>query len=155
MFRKEVPFFNVKRRFSCWKHGGDSIEARETKLSFMSALSIGQLVDVKKVALRRGVWFRVLDRVERSVLDLTVRCVDKIKSTILAKVVTAILNKLKLAMESTVERIVRVIGCSLSQKVSSIALSWGNLSASQWVKDTVFARYLAITQMNTPTLYRV
>lgn len=118
-------------------------------------ISVGRLVEAKRVALRRGVWFRALNRVERSVLDLTVRCVDKIRSAMLAKVVTAILIKLKLAMESAVERMVRVVGRSLALKVSSIALSWGNRSAAEWVEDSAFARYLAITQMNTHGLFQV
>ena len=107
-------------------------------------ISVGRLVEVKRVALRRGVWFRALDRVERGVLDLIIRCVDRIRSAMLAKVVMAILIKLKLAMESMVERMVRVVGRSLAQKVSRIAVSWGNRSASKWAEDPGFARYLAV-----------
>jgi hypothetical protein len=118
-------------------------------------ISVGRLVEARRTALRCGVWFRVLNRTERGILDLTVRCVDRIRSARLAKLVMAILIKLKLAMESAVERMVRVVGRSLAQKVSSIALSWGNVSALQWAEDPVFARYLAITQMNTPRLFQV
>jgi hypothetical protein len=119
------------------------------------AASVGRLVEARRTALRCGVWFRVLNRTERGILDLTVHCVDRIRSARLAKVVTAILNKLKLVMESAVERMVRVVGRSLAQKVSSIALSWGNFSASQWAENAAFARYLAITQMNTPRLFQI
>jgi hypothetical protein len=118
-------------------------------------ISVGRLVEARRTALRCGIWFRVLNRTERGILDLTVRCVDRIRSARLAKLVMAILIKLKLAMESAVERMVRVVGRSLAQKVSSIALSWGNVSALQWAEDPVFARYLAITQMNTPRLFQV
>jgi hypothetical protein len=122
---------------------------------FDDTISVGRLVEARRTALRCGVWFRVLNRTERGILDLTVRCVDKIRSAMLAKVVTAILIKLKLAMESAVEKLVRVVGRSLAQKVSSIALSWGNLSALQWAEDSAFARYLAITQMNAPRMFQV
>jgi hypothetical protein len=81
--------------------------------------------------------------------------VDNIRSAKLATIVTAIMNKLELAMESMVERTVRTVGRSIAQKVSRIALSWGNRSASQWAEDPGFARYLAITQMNTPRLFQV
>ena len=106
--------------------------------------SVGKLAEAKKSALRRGVWFRALNRVERGVLDLTVRYVDNIKSSKLATLVTAILDKLKLASESMAERMVRVIGRSLAQKISGIAVSWGNRSAPQWSEDLGFARYLAV-----------
>jgi len=126
-----------------------------SRIMFGDILSVGRLVEARRTALRCGVWFRVLNRIERGILDLTVRCVDRIRSARLAKVVTAILIKLKLAMESAVERMVRVVGRSLAQKISNIALSWGNVSASQWAEDSAFARYLAVTQMNTPRLFQI
>jgi hypothetical protein len=106
--------------------------------------SIGKLAEARRVAFRRGVWFRVLSRIERGVVDLTLRYVDDIKSTKLAKVLTAILEKLQLATESVVDRLVRTVGVSFAQKVSSIAVSWGNLSASAWAEDPGFARYLVV-----------
>jgi hypothetical protein len=118
-------------------------------------ISVGRLVEAKRAALRCGVWFRALNRVERSVLNLTVRWVDRIRSAMLAKVVTAILIKLKLAMENAVDRTVRTVGRSLALKNSRIALRWGNSSAAEWAEDSAFARYLAITHMNTPGLFQV
>lgn len=114
--------------------------------------SVGKLVEAKKSALRRGVWFRALNRLERGVLDLTVKYVDSIKSSKLAKVVTAIIDKLQLAMESLVERMVRVIGRPLAQKIGSIAVSWGNRSASKWADDRAFARYLAMNFSAKPSM---
>jgi hypothetical protein len=126
-----------------------------SKVTVRDVLSVRRLGEIKRAALRRGLWFRALNRVERSVLELTVRCVDRIRSAMLAKVVMAVLIKLKLAMESAVERTVRVVGRSLALKVSGIALSWGNCSAAEWAEDSAFARYLAITQMNTHGLFQV
>jgi len=64
-------------------------------------LSSEKLVKVKQLALRRRVWFRVLSRVERGVLDLTVRYVNNVKSALLAKVLTAIMEKLQLVAKSS------------------------------------------------------
>jgi hypothetical protein len=112
-------------------------------------ISVGRLADAKKAALRRGFWFRVLNRVERGVVDLTMRYVDNIKSTLLAKVLTAILDKLTIAGESMVDRMVRTIGVSRAMKISAIAVSWGNASASKWAEDRAFARYLAFCLAKT------
>ena len=106
--------------------------------------SVGMLVEVKRLALRRGVWFKSLSRVERGVIDLTVKCVDVIKSCKLAKVVTAIVDKLRSAMESTVERTVRAVGLPLARKISGLAVSWGNRLAVVWADDLRFARFLAL-----------
>jgi hypothetical protein len=110
--------------------------------------TVRQLVMAKKAALRRGIWFRALNRVERGVIDLTERYVDRIKSSKLAYVVTAILEKLKLATESAVDRLVRTVGLPLAQKISLIAQKLGNLSAQSWASDTSFACFLAIMNTN-------
>jgi len=107
-------------------------------------LSAGSLANAKKTALRRGVWFRSLSRIERGIIDLTIRYVENIKSTKLAKVVTAIIEKLQTATENRLERLVRTIGLALSQKLSKIAISWGNKSASQWANDRSYAKYLLL-----------
>ena len=107
-------------------------------------LSAGRLAEAKKSALRRGVWFRSLSRVERGIIDLTVRYVKVIKSAKLAKVVTAIIEKLQTKMKSVVDKLVRTIGMPLARKISDIAISWGNRLASAWSEDCSFARFLVV-----------
>jgi hypothetical protein len=114
-----------------------------SKLVLGGSISVGRLADAKKAALRRGVWFRSLSRVERGIIDLTIRYVDRIKSTKLAMVVTAIMEKLQVTLESMADKLVRTVGLSLARKIGKIAISWGNLSAFMWVADRAFARYLA------------
>ena len=106
--------------------------------------SVEVLVQAKKLALRRGVWFKVLSRVERGVIDLTVKCVDSVKSRRLAKLLTAIISKLQSAMESVVDRLVRTVGLPLARKISNIAVSWGNRLASLWACDRSFGRFLVV-----------
>jgi hypothetical protein len=64
-------------------------------------LSAAKLAKAKQFALRRRVWFRALSRVERGVLDLTVKYVNDVKSALLAKVLTAMLEKLQLVAKSS------------------------------------------------------
>ena len=120
------------------------VEGLVFKMELGGSPSVGVLVEVKKLALRRRVWFKSLSRVERGVIDLTVKCVDSIKSGKLAKVVTAIIDKLQSAMESQVDRMVRTMGLPLARKISNIAVSWGNCLAVRWADDLKFARYLAL-----------
>ena len=116
---------------------------------YESCLSVGKLAEAKKTALRCGVWFRSLSRVERGIIDLTVKYVDIIKSAILAKVLTAIIVKLQATTESVVDKLVRTIGLPLAQKISNIAVSWGNRSASKWADDCAFARFLVFNLART------
>jgi hypothetical protein len=54
----------------------ESRAEKAAKLGSGILLSVGKLVEAKKVALRRAVWFRALNRVERGIIDLTVKVVD-------------------------------------------------------------------------------
>jgi hypothetical protein len=118
------------------------------KGKFGFTLSVEILAKTKKLALRRGVWFKALNRIERAIIDLTLQCVDSIKSAKLAKLVTAITDKLQSAMESIIDRLVRTIGVPLAKKISCIAVGWGNISAKNWAADLSFAAFLALAQTN-------
>ena len=142
-------------RLSSAMHRRDGKHA-ETKLNskiVQYPVSVKQIVIFKKTALRQGIWFRALNLVERGILDLTSRYVANIKSTKLANVVSAILEKLKIASEGVVDRLVRTVGFSLAKKASCVAQSWGNRSAITWGQDADFARYLAVTYLNTAGLH--
>ncbi len=128
------------------KLAGLSIRAKK-KLSVdqtKSFLSLHKLVEAKKLAFRRGVWYRALTHLERSAVDLTIRYVDNIKSTQLAKMLTAIITKIQQTTESTLNRLIRTMGTPMAQKVSSMAVNWGYSSASKWADDPCFACYLAV-----------
>src|SRR5664279_5131504 len=112
-----------------------SIEMLAARREQDSAPSVRMLIETKKLALRHRVWFRLLNRVERGIIDLTVRYVDSIKSVTLAKVVMAIMNKLQCAVESVGDKLVRMVGLPLARKISNIAFSWGNRLASTWAYD--------------------
>lgn len=112
------------------------------------------LASVKHRAFRKRDWFRVLDPAERAVLSLTIKCVERVKSAKLAKIVTAIVEKLENAMKSKVERLMETVGSPLAFRLSMIALGWGNPSASWWSHDRDFVRFLAVNYMNMPDGYR-
>jgi len=118
-------------------------------------LTPANLAEIRNKALRHGAWFRVLDRTERAILSLTIRCVKRIKSPRLAEIVRAILSKLRDAMKGRVERIMETTGRQLAQKLSQVARSWGNRSAQGWAEDPNFMKYLTIMLMNTPAMFRV
>jgi hypothetical protein len=120
-----------------------------------NALSIRKLFEAKRSALRHGIWYRALNRLERGVVDLTVRYVNDIKSTKLANVLTAIIQKLHVAAESIVDKMVKSTGFAQAKKISEIASRLGNRSALTWAEDSKFARYLAVMHMNGTGLFKV
>lgn len=116
-----------------------------------SALRIigkGQLIKLKMRAIRSGVWFKALQRIDRVLIDLTIKVTDTIRSAKLANSILMLTNKLESAMESRFSRAIREVGLPLAQKLSSIAKKLGNTSAKDWIHDSDFAVYLAVMQIN-------
>jgi hypothetical protein len=110
------------------------------------------LLAVKLRAVRRRVWFRVLSKVERSLIDLAIEIVRVVRSSMLARSVIFVVKKLLSIMESKIARQTRTIGFSLAQRLSQIAQNWGNKSSVVWALDPDFAKFLAIDRMNTSTM---
>ena len=95
-------------------------------------------------------WFRTLPRIDRALFDLTIKVISgSIRSATLAKSIISIVGKLGSLLESKLARAIREIGFPLACKLSLLAQKWGNQDAQEWVKDTEFARYLAIMKYNT------
>jgi len=111
-------------------------------------LSCKDVAKVKSRALRRGIWYSALTRMERACIDLVIKLVDKVHSRLLAKVLFSVMQKLEEAMEGKVSRLMREVGSSLAKKLSKIAGEWGNESAVKWAEDSSFIRYLTITYLN-------
>lgn len=103
---------------------------------------------MKKRAIRKRVWFSVLDRVERGLLDLTMRWVDKVRSGRMTETVLRILLKLARAIEHGIGRVL-VVGSELALRVSVLAVGWGNSEAYSWRLDKTFWRALALGRSNT------
>jgi len=106
---------------------------------------------LKTRAIRKRVWFNVLDRVERGLLDLTMRWVDKVRSGRMTETVLRILLKLVQAMEHGTGRVL-VVGRELALRVSVLAVGWGNGEAYAWRLDKTFWRGLTLGRSNTNDL---
>jgi len=118
-------------------------------------LTRGKMAKIRAKAIRRGVWFKVLSGAERAYMGLAIRVVERVRSLLLAKVLTSILKKLLSVMESRVARMMREVGHPLAKKLSRIAQKWGNKPAVQWADDRGFIQYLAVTHMNTPAMFKL
>jgi 16S rRNA U516 pseudouridylate synthase RsuA-like enzyme len=107
------------------------------------------LAKLKLKALRRGIWFKDLKRKERKLLELTVRVVEKVRSFLLAKIVSRIVRKMWEAMESHIYRLIRTEGRRMAERLSEIAQSWGYRAAKSWVKDLGFLQYLIVSNLSS------
>jgi hypothetical protein len=114
-----------------------------------------ELTRIKQKALQRKIWYKVLSKIERIQIDLTIRVVDKVKSTYLAKVLHVVVKKLFAALESPVKRFMMGAGVKLARIISEIGKKLGCKSAGKWASDLGFIQFITIIWMNTHQFYKV
>ena len=123
----------------------------ENTLGFLNRT---QLVKLRLKAIRAGVWFRALPRIDRVLVDLTIRVASSIRSVTLAKNILAVTRKLEGLLESRLLRAFRGVAHQLAQKLSVIAQKWGNTSAKIWASDVSFVNFLAVMHINEPKTFK-
>ena len=109
------------------------------------------LVKVRTTALRQKVWFKVASRLERGIVDLTIRCVEKIQSPVLARIVSKIIKDLEQILENDFLKTAEKAGHKIVGRLCKIASSWGNTRAPTWKHDVDFMRFLGVNALNMQT----
>jgi hypothetical protein len=124
---------------------------QETASSFLTK---AHLMKLRLKAMRAGVWFRALPRIDRVLVDLTIKVASKIRSFTLAQNLLAVTKKLEGFLESSLSRAFREVGLPLAQKLSLVAQKWGNASAESWPSDSLFIKFLAVMHINEPKTFK-
>jgi len=106
------------------------------------------LCSLKKRAIRQRVWFGVLTKIERGIVDLTVKCVDRIRSDMLSLVIGRIVCKIANALKSRFLERVDAVGYNLVERISKIAVGWGYVEAMGWKRDLNLVRHLGVNAVN-------
>lgn len=120
----------------------------------LARVRMDELARIKLMAIRRGVWFKVLNRLERGLMNLTFKVTKKIHSKILAKALRSIVRKLLEGLENKVGLLMQQIGSRLAEKLGLIAQKWGNNFARNWSCDKSFVRFLAVMHINNPEAFK-
>ena len=119
-----------------------------------SFLNKTQLVKLRLKAIRAGLWFRALPRIDRVLIDLTIKVASSIRSATLARNILAVTKKLEGLLESRLLRAFRGVALQLAQKLSLAAQKWGNASAKRWASDVSFVTFLAVMHINEPKTFK-
>jgi hypothetical protein len=117
-------------------------------------LEKAQLLKLKLKAIRSGVWFRALPRIDRVLVDLTIKVAGNVRSCTLAESILTVVRKLECLLENKLHRAVREVGLPVARELSFFAQKWGNVEAKDWVSDGHFVMYWAAMSINEPLLFR-
>lgn len=121
-----------------------SAEKVETMVEFGSVF----FLKLRRDALRKRVWFKVLNSTERALLYLVPRCMEKPKNATLIDVLAKIVVKIKDALKSPFVDLTNRVGKPLALRLGRMAQEWGHKTAGEWASDEEFARYLAMRHLN-------
>jgi len=120
----------------------------------LSRIRLDELARIRSRAIRQGVWFRVLNRLDRGLVNLALKLTKSVRSEILAEALFSVVRKLQEAFVSKVRLSIRQIGAPLARKLSLIAQEWGNAIARYWMYDRSFMKFLTIMHMNNPEVFK-
>jgi len=113
------------------------------------------LVELKTIAVRRGLWFKVLNALERAVVDLTIKVVERVRSSTLKDVLRSIASKVVEALRArSFKERAMTIGRVLVERIARIAERFGNKRAREWARDPGFVMYLGVSWLNTSPVFR-
>ena len=107
------------------------------------------LLTMRTKAIRRKVWYRVLDSVERGIVNLTLRIFEDVKSLTLCQILNTILEKLRVAIQSRFLRHVEHFGRERAAIIVSQAIGFGSSCAGAWLGDTGFHRWLSLHDIHS------
>lgn len=109
------------------------------------------LVGLRRRALRRGLWYRALDKLDRGIYDLTCAVVDRVESEKLSRVILGIVLKLRDALKGEFVRLVESFGVRRAWDVAESAVQWGYGAAWAWRREEGLARFFAVMEFNAPS----
>jgi hypothetical protein len=106
-------------------------------------------------AVRQHVLYSALDGLERGILYLSTRLVNKVSSIVLIRQLTVIVTKLAEALKSGYQRHLEGFGFDRLARIVLQALKLGYSGALGWIGDHSFAEYLTVLDMNQPNGYKL
>lgn len=119
---------------------------QERSTRFVEKIS---LVKLRLKAMRRGVWYRALNRIDRVLVDLTIKVTKTaVKSASLLNQLRSVTTKIENLLENKLSRETRTYGLPQARKLACIAQNWGNKNARAWSSDYAFAQFLAAINLN-------
>ena len=107
------------------------------------------LISVKRKALRKGVWYRSLDGIERGILSLAARVVERVDSAVLGVELVKIIAKLRDDFKGEFVKLMETFGFRRIKEIVGMAQLWGNYTAGTWGRDVGFVRYLTAMRLNS------
>jgi hypothetical protein len=104
---------------------------------------------VRGLSLRKRVWYKVLNSLERGIINLTIKLVKRIKSLQLADLIAEIIQKLERVLKSCYITHLEAYGYRTMRTVIDAAVRLGCQEALSWASES-FALFLTLNNLYNP-----
>jgi hypothetical protein len=121
---------------------------RRGRIAVAPMLTKEGLLKTKLKALRTGVWFSNLSRVERAIVNLTIKCVEEIHSDVLAKTISDIVGKILTSLPQNFVSEAQRVGREIAETLCTAGQKWHSSQATRWKCDIRFHRFLGVNKLN-------
>ena len=108
------------------------------------------LHDIRRRAMRRGIWYRVLSDLDRGILNLSAVLLDDVRSVTLRVQIVSILAKLRDAFKSPFVRYVEKHGRERLRNVVECAIKFDYRDVESLRGDKGFMEYLMFLDFHQP-----
>ena len=115
----------------------------------------GFLTEVRRRALRRGVWYNAIDKIERGIISIAIKVVDEVKSSLLKTQLVRIIAKLRDAHKSGFFKHLEEFGMRRARTIRDQAAVFGYKPRDELVRDLDFVRYITFLDYNQPIGWRI
>jgi hypothetical protein len=105
-----------------------------------------KLIKLKKTSMRSDNWFKILQRIDRVLIELTTKIANVIQSNKLTQSLIALAKKLAVTLQRNLSRAQSEVNLPLAKKFSGMVQRRGNVSAEMWV-STIFANFLTVIRV--------
>lgn len=121
---------------------------RDERLADIS-MTKQSLTKIKRGALRSKAWYTALSKVERAILDLTIKCVERVRSHTLATTISHIVEKILNVLEGGFMERAEKVGREIAEDLISVAERWGNRTCAMWMQSEAYVKLLGVNALHT------
>lgn len=115
----------------------------------------GFLSEVRRNALRKKIWYKALDSLERGILSISAKIFEFVNSDTLNLQIVKIIDKLREASKCSFVKHLEQYGMERMKIIKSQATFFGYHGAGELLKDRDFIKYLAFLAYNQPIGWRI
>ena len=112
-------------------------------------LTVNYLRQLKRMALRKRVWYQCCSNLDRGIVNLTLKTMNRVRSHLLSDIIHDIIEGIKANLQSCFLRHVEIYGKTKAVELFEQSRKLG-IGGQEWMKEPAFARFLAMVDFNNP-----